>query len=122
MPIRAMDEDHRTPTFPAAGRWLIRACLSVILVLALILVLIVLPVPTMLIQDNLASLLQPMPLIAAGIALLVTVIGGAWFVYADRRYGRRCPYCSRAVSGRFKLGQKCPACGQVLHPWLLANY
>jgi len=108
--------------FPAADRRLIRVAWSVILVLALVVGLVVLPLPTAIIQGDLASFLQPIRLITAGTGILVAGVWGLWFFSTDRRYNQQCPVCSEKISGWFKLGKKCPACGETLHPWLMANY
>lgn len=108
--------------FPKAERRLLWVGGGVILVAAQVLGVIVLPPPTALIQGDLGSFLQPIPLIAMGVVLLIAVIGGIWFFREDRRYGRRCPSCGGKVPGWFDLGKQCPACGQTLHPWLLASY
>ena len=108
--------------YPAAERRLIRVAWAIVVMLALTLSLIVLPLPTAIIQGDLASALQPASLIVTGVALSVVVGWVLWFLLANRRFGRRCPTCDGSVPGWFELGKKCPVCGQTLHPWLLADY
>ncbi len=108
--------------FPAAGQRLLRVGWSAILLVALVLGFVVLPPPTALIQGNLVSFLQPIPLTVAGVVLLLAAAWGIWFVQADRRHGRRCPSCDGEAPGWFELGKQCPSCGQMLHPWLLVEY
>ena len=110
-------------SFPNAERRLIRVCLGLVLLVALVLGLVVLPLPTALTIGDPSSLLRPAPLAAGGATLLLAAVGVVWFVWTDRRYGGRCPFCSSSeVPRQFELGKQCPKCGELLHPWLVANY
>lgn len=110
--------------FPRAQRRLIPICGGVILLIALVLGAIVLPLPTAVIQSDIASLEQPAAVVVGGLAFLLAVGAAVWFVHTDRRYARRCPNpsCGAAVPGSYYVGKRCPRCGALLQPWLVANY
>lgn len=108
-------------TFPNAERRLVRVGWGILLILALALALLVLPLPTAVIQGDLAWYLQPGPLAASGATLLAALASGWWFFRTDQRFGRRCT-CGCKPPGWFALGKRCPACGEILHPWMLAGY
>lgn len=108
--------------FSTNGKGLIHTGYIVILVIALVLGLVVLPPLTTLIQGDWTSFLHPTSLILSGLAAASALAWGLWFGRMDHRYARLCPNCNEKANGRFELGKRCEKCGQVLHPWLLANY
>ena len=67
------------------------------------------------------DLLNPVGILRSAIGFIITAIGFGLFLYADKHYGRRCPACNNFVPGPYRLGRHC-ACGELLHPWLIAEY
>ena len=99
--------------------------------LALVLWFVVLPfynvatVPT-------AHTLSALILARMALMLLISVIVTILFVITHRRYAGRCLKCAGVISDPYRLGMtpngshgdsdRCPHCGELLHPWLLAQY
>lgn len=90
--------------------------------LALVLWFVVLPFYNVATVPTAHTLLDPFILGRMALTLLVSAIVAFLCVTTHRRYAGRCPRCTGAVPGPYRLGMACPHCGELLHSWLLANY
>jgi hypothetical protein len=90
--------------------------------LALVLWFIVLPFYNVATVPTAHTLLDPLILIQMVLTLLISAIVAARFARIHRRYAGRCPRCGNPIPGPYQLGMTCPHCGNLLHPWLVANY
>lgn len=63
-------------------------------------------------------------LMGGGVTLVIVVAGFIAYSYVDGRYARCCPNsdCNEKVPGSYSLGKCCQECGEILQPWLLADY
>ncbi len=112
---------RRTFTWYAYSR-IIAVCWGITGLLAFILGTLVLIPTTALIMDKPETLFNFASLSLIVVAILAAVIGAWVFIQANRRYGHRCPKCNTTAAGDFELGKRCEQCGEVFHPWLIADY
>ncbi|MBU0512032.1 MAG: hypothetical protein KJ638_10095, partial [Chloroflexi bacterium] len=70
------------------------------------------------------NFLNPFLIVAELFGLLLAVTGLGCFLYADRKYARRCPFCNAPVSGPPRFDKRCKTdtCNALLFPWLIAEY
>jgi Zn-dependent protease with chaperone function len=105
---------------PHVSRRLLQIAYCIITVTTVFFGLSVLPiVTTALLRPH--DLLDPWMMIGGLCGLLVAVGGLSLFLYANQRYGRRCSQCGADVPGSYSLGKRCK-CGELLHPWMIAEY
>lgn len=90
--------------------------------LALVLWFVVLPFYNVATVPTAHALLDPFILGRMALTLLVSAIVAFLFVTMHRRYAGRCPRCAGAIPDPYRLGMTCSHCGELLHPWLLADY
>jgi hypothetical protein len=90
--------------------------------LALVLWFIVLPFYNVATVPTAHTLLDPLTLVQMALTLLISAIVVALFATIHHRYAGHCPKCGDPIPGPYQLGMICPYCGELLHPWLLANY
>ena len=102
-------------------KWLVRSFWGETLVLVLLMGGGAIPLSSKLVFPEVYDLLTSFSLTGFGIVVLVMGLAGWLWARSHRRYGGRCP-CGAVVSGWFCLGMRCPTCGELLHPWLVANY
>jgi len=91
-------------------------------VLALALTLVVIPLYNRLLFPHAYDGWSVATLIGMTMAFIAMLVGSFVFWQHDRRLAGRCPGCDGLVSGAYRLGKRCERCGEVLHPWLIANY
>jgi hypothetical protein len=90
--------------------------------LALALWFIVLPFYNVATVPTAHTLLDSLILVRMALTLLISAIVVALFARIHRRHAGRCPKCGDPIPGPYQLGMTCPHCGELLHPWLVANY
>jgi len=90
--------------------------------LALVLWFVVLPFYNAATVPTAHTLLDPMILIRMVLTLVISVIVVALLATIHRRYAGHCPKCGGQIPGPYRLGMTCPHCGELIHPWLVANY
>lgn len=103
------------------ARWLVRSFWGETLVFVLLLGGGAIPLSSKLVFPEVYNLSSLFHLTGFGIVVLVGCLAGGLWAWSHRRYGGHCP-CGAVVSGRFFLGKRCPACKELLHSWLVANY
>lgn len=107
---------------PRASTRLVACYLLVLAVLGLVTALVVLPAVTDLLLMRWEQLATMSWMSSALTGVTLGAVGGAVFLWFDRRYAGRCPYCGAASPGPFMLGKCCTTCGELLHPWLGTRY
>jgi len=90
--------------------------------LALVLWFVVLPVYNVATVPTAHTLIDPLILVRMALTLLGSAVIIVLFTVTHRRYAGHCPRCAGLIPGPYRFGMACPYCGEVLHPWLLANY
>ncbi len=107
--------------FPQVNQRLMKVAYLVIGWVALLLGLTILPLITTALL-RLTDLLNLPGIIVGALGLIIAATGLGLFIYAHRKYARRCPRCGTAVPGWYHVGKRCKACNALLHPWLIAEY
>jgi len=108
-------------SFPQAKHRLIKVAYWSIAIATFGLGFTVLPLSTVLLLGT-EILHQPVVLILASAGVLVMTGSLMLFLKTHRQYSSRCLQCGTAISGSYTLGKSCPACDEVLNPWLIAEY
>jgi Zn-dependent protease with chaperone function len=113
---------QRVLTWYACKRVIV-VCWIIIGWLAFVLGTLVLIPLTALIMSDPEALFNPISLSLMAVAVVAVVAGAGAYVWADRHYRQRCPKCGADAPDHFdRLGKNCFQCGEVFHPWLIANY
>ncbi|MCP4538842.1 MAG: hypothetical protein GY832_17040 [Chloroflexi bacterium] len=60
--------------------------------------------------------------LVAALGFVMAAVGLSLFLYANRKYAKRCPKCDAHMPGFYYLGKRCETCDELLHPWLIAEY
>lgn len=108
-------------SFPEGQRLLMKTAYGVIAMTTAFFGLAVLtPVTNFLLRPE--EILSPLVVVGVGFGMVIGMIGLVLFLYAHRKYAGRCPRCGQDIPGPYHLGKSCDACGELLHPWLIAEY
>jgi hypothetical protein len=114
---------HRVFTwysFPDGKKQILRLIYGVVAISIIFINLgVLLPVTKILLEPT--ELFAPLNVSLMAFGLSITIVMGIWFKKLDHKYANRCPSCDQAISSDYYLGKTCE-CGEVLNPWLLAEY
>jgi Zn-dependent protease with chaperone function len=112
---------QRTLTWYGLESRVRRVWLVETLVLLMGLLLLIVPLTSRIFFPWVYNAFTPSALAGIGAGLAVLMVGAAAYLWAGRRWDRRCS-CGAPVAGNFDLGSTCPSCGARLNDWLIASY